>query len=55
MIYVNITNFILISELKKNHSMIETGCLKMLFFPNDCKFCAIKEIYNKTSTAAVDP
>ena len=34
--------------------MIETGRLKMLFFPNDCKFCAIKEIYKKTSTAAVD-
>ena len=28
MIYINITNFILISELKKDHSMIETRRLK---------------------------
>ena len=28
MIYINITNFVVISQLKKNRSMIETGRLK---------------------------
>ena len=28
MIYINITNFVLISELEKDHSMIETRRLK---------------------------
>ena len=32
MIYINITNFVLISKLEKDHSMIETHHLKMLLF-----------------------
>ena len=28
MMYINITNFLLISYLEKDHSMIETHCLK---------------------------
>ena len=34
MIYINITNFVLISYLEKDHSMIETLCLKnvVIFF-----------------------
>ena len=34
MIYINITNFVLISELEKDHSMIETRRLKnvVIFF-----------------------
>ena len=28
MTYINITNFILINYLEKDHSMIETRCLK---------------------------
>ena len=31
MIYINITNFVLISYLEKDHSMIETRCLKIVF------------------------
>ena len=32
MIYINITNFVLISYLEKDHSMIETHCLKNVIF-----------------------
>ena len=28
MIYINITKFVLINELEKDHGMIETHCLK---------------------------
>ena len=28
MTYINITKFVLINQLKKDHSMIETRCLK---------------------------
>ena len=31
MIYINITNFVLISELGKDHNMIETCRLKNIF------------------------
>ena len=44
MIYINITNFVLIRLLEKDHSMIEIRCLKMSFFLyKQLKFCAIKE------------
>ena len=32
MSYINITNFVLISELEKDHSMIKTHCLKNVIF-----------------------
>ena len=32
MTYINITNFVLISLLEKDHSMIETCCLKNVIF-----------------------
>ena len=34
MVYINITNFVLISQLEKDHSMIEMPCLKnvVIFF-----------------------
>ena len=32
MVYINITNFVLISELEKDHSMIETHFLKNVIF-----------------------
>ena len=34
MVYINITNFVLISELERDHSMIETHRLKnvVIFF-----------------------
>ena len=45
MIYINITNFALISYLEKDHSMTETRRLKnvVIFFPNNYKFCAVKK------------
>ena len=30
MILINITNFVLITQIEKDHSMIEMRCLKML-------------------------
>ena len=33
MIYINITNFVLISQLEKDHGMIETRRLKNVVFP----------------------
>ena len=40
MIYINITNFVLISELEKDHSMFETHCVKnvAIFFKTPLKF-----------------
>ena len=32
MIYINITKFVIISELEKDHSVIETHCLKNVIF-----------------------
>ena len=32
MIYINITNFVLISKHEKDHSMVETRRLKNVFF-----------------------
>ena len=32
MIYINVTSFVLISQPKKDHSMIETHRLKILLF-----------------------
>ena len=37
MIYINITSFVGISEVKKDHSMI------VIFFPNNFKFCSVKK------------
>ena len=39
MIYINITNFVLISELEKDHSMLETHCVQnvAIFFQNSFK------------------
>ena len=46
MIYINITNFVLISKHEKDHSMVETRRLKNAFFsPNNFKFCASKKNY----------
>ena len=43
MIYINITNFVLISELEKYHSMTEMRHLKSCYFyPNNFKFCVVK-------------
>ena len=48
MIYINITDSVLISKLEKDHSMIETRRLKNVvifiqagFYPN--KYCALKK------------
>ena len=42
-IYINITNFVLISELEKYHSMTEMRHLKSCYFyPNNFKFCVVK-------------
>ena len=40
MIYINITNFVLISYLEKDHSMIETSRLKnvVIFFQTILSF-----------------
>ena len=47
MICINITNFVLISYLKKCHSIIETQfILKMLFLSYNFKFYAIKKNNN---------
>ena len=32
MIYINVTNFVLISKLEKDHNMIETCRFKNVFF-----------------------
>ena len=39
MIYINITNFVLISELEKDHSMLETHCVQnvAIFFKTPLK------------------
>ena len=43
-IYINITSFVLISQLEKDHSMIETRSLKnVVFFQTMFKFCAVKK------------
>ena len=39
MIYINITSFIPISQLEKDHSMIETCRLKKNFFFEKVKSC----------------
>ena len=41
MIYINITNFVLISKLENDHSMIEKK--KCYFFPNNFKLCAVRK------------
>ena len=43
MIYINITSFITISQLEKDHSMIETCHLKKIFFRKKIKSCAVKK------------
>ena len=47
MIYIKIPNFVLINQLEKDHSMLETRCLKnvVIFFSNNFKFCAAKKDY----------
>ena len=46
MIYINITKLVLINSLEKDHSMIEMRRLKnLVFFPNNCNFCAVKKNY----------
>ena len=51
MIYINSTNFVLISELEKDHSMIETRQKMLLFFANNFKLCAVKKnLKNNTQT-----
>ena len=46
MIYINITNFALISELEKDHCMIETCCLKnvIIFIQTILSFVLSREI-----------
>ena len=60
MVYINITNFVLISSLEKYHSMIEKHCLKnvVIFFQiksyiwNNWKAVSTSEhIYNLNSTS----
>ena len=45
--YINIAKLVLINELEKDHSMIETHLLKRIkccdFYPNNFKFCAVKK------------
>ena len=53
-IYINITSFVLISKLKKNHIMIETRRLKnvVIFFETELSFVLprrIIKIYNGIS------
>ena len=45
MICINITNYLLISQLQKDHGMIETCCLKnvVIFFPNNFWFFSVKK------------
>ena len=46
MIYINITNFVLFSELEKDHSMIEICRLKnLLLLSHNSKFYAVKKNY----------
>ena len=48
MIYINITNFVLISSLKKDHSMIKTRRLKnVIFFQIILSFRAVKKNDNE--------
>ena len=48
MIYINITNFVLISSLKKDHSMIKTRRLKnVIFFQIILSFRAVKKNNNE--------
>ena len=46
MIYINITNFVLISSLEKDHSMIETSRLKnvVIFFQTILSFVLSRKI-----------
>ena len=48
MIYINITNFVLISELEKDHSMIETRRLKnvVIFIQTILSFVLSRKIIN---------
>ena len=47
MIYINITNFVLISSLVKNHSMIETRRLKsVVFFQTISTFVLSRKFIN---------
>ena len=41
--YINIINFVLISYLEKDHSMIETRRLKNLVIKNNFKFFSVRE------------
>ena len=49
MIYINITNFILINELEKDHSMMERCRLNnvVLFYPNKKECPYLSEVYFK--------
>ena len=54
MIYINITNFVLISQLEKDHSMIETRCLKndVIFFQTILRFVLSRKIINISNDIA---
>ena len=42
----NVAEFVLISELEKEHSMIEMRRFEICnFYPNNSKFCAVKKKY----------
>ena len=45
--YLNITNFVLISYLEKDFSMIEMRLLKnvVIFFKNSFKLCTVRKKY----------
>ena len=47
-IYINITNFVLISQLEKDHRMIETHLLKnvVIFFQTFLNFVLSRKIIN---------
>ena len=49
MIYINITNFVLISELEKDHSMIETRRLKNVAIFIETILSFVLSIKNSTS------
>ena len=53
MIYINVTNFVLISLPEKDHSITETHLWKMFFFPNNSKLFGFKKNSKTNALASV--